>query len=119
MRHLSIKAVISAIFCFGLFVAFNLYFVSPTLATNYYVDSSNGKDSNDGTSKSLPLKTFSFLEKIDLNAGDSILLANGTEIKGSLILRDVKGSAQRPIVITGYSIGQGGRDMLPQKNIKF
>lgn len=118
MKHVLIKSISSAFIYLCFFIALYLYLCRPAFATNYYVDPENGKDSNNGLSQSFPLETFSFLEKTNLKAGDSIMLANGKEINGSLVLRDVKGSAEEPIVITGYTADKGDINTVPYINAR-
>ncbi len=74
-------------------------------ATNYYVDSSTGADSNDGKS---PQSAWSSLERVNAMtfvAGDTIHFVNGGEWRGIL---EPKGSGTEgnPIVITSYGESQ-------------
>ncbi|MEJ8819172.1 right-handed parallel beta-helix repeat-containing protein [Lacibacter sp. H407] len=72
-------------------------------ATNYYINSANGNDSNKGTSSTNSWKTISPVKSIQLKPGDSILFATGQKFTGMLSLINVKGSAQHPVVISSYS----------------
>lgn len=71
-------------------------------ATNYYINSLAGSDSNAGTSITLPWKTISPINSIQLQAGDSILLAAGQKFTGMLSLINVKGALHHPVVVSGY-----------------
>lgn len=77
-------------------------FVFTAGATNYYVNTVTGKDSNKGTTKTTCWKTSTPLRSIRLMPGDSILFASGQQFTGMLSLVDVKGVSGRPIVITTY-----------------
>lgn len=70
--------------------------------TSWYF-SVEGDDKNDG-SLSHPLKTFSFLNELHLNVGDSILLKGGETFRDSIILK-INGSAEKPVVLTSYGNG--------------
>ena len=49
-----------------------------TQGTTYYVSSSKGDDSNDGTSESKPFKTLEKINKLTLKPGDQVLLEKGS-----------------------------------------
>ncbi|HLO37493.1 MAG TPA: hypothetical protein VK173_03325, partial [Lacibacter sp.] len=71
-------------------------------ATNYYINSAIGNDSNKGTSSMNSWKTVSPVKLIQLTAGDSILFATGQKFTGMLALINSKGDAQHPVVVTSY-----------------
>lgn len=71
-------------------------------ATNYYINSSLGSDSNDGKSKDRPFKNASSLQVVSFQPGDSILFATGLKYIGMLSLVDQRGSLAHPIVISSY-----------------
>ncbi len=77
-------------------------FVFTAGATNYYINTVTGKDSNKGTTNSTCWKTSTPLRSIRLMPGDSILFASGQQFTGMLSLVDVKGVNGRPIVISAY-----------------
>jgi hypothetical protein len=69
---------------------------------NTFYFSVNGNDKNDG-SLLYPLKSISFLNKIDLNGGDSILFKGGEIFTGNINLKtSTNGKAESPVVITSY-----------------
>lgn len=75
-----------------------------TSPTNYYLNPDAKSASADG-SKDNPFPDFDEINKLNLLPGDSILLASGTTIKGSLIFKNVKGSEAKSIVISSYNAG--------------
>ncbi len=75
-----------------------------TSPTNYYLNSNAKTTSANGTIDK-PFTSFDEINNLKLNPGDSILLAAGTTIKGSLILKNVKGTETKPIVILSYNTG--------------
>ncbi|HEY2728160.1 MAG TPA: right-handed parallel beta-helix repeat-containing protein, partial [Parafilimonas sp.] len=79
----------------------------PLKGTSWYF-SVKGDDKNDG-SLSHPLKTFSFLNKINLNAGDSVLLKGGETFRDSIILK-ANGNAEKPVVLASYGNGNATVD---------
>ncbi len=75
--------------------------VSTAKATTYYVNSIIGKNTNKGT-EALPFKTIEAINQLSLTGGDSILFASGQQFIGMLLLQNVKGTANHPIVIAKY-----------------
>ena len=53
---------------------------SQMTTTNYYFDSVNGDDANNGTSVGTPFKSLAKLQSLTLKGGDSILLKSGAVI---------------------------------------
>lgn len=78
-------------------------FSNSVLATNYYINSLNGNDTNTGTSANSAFKTVNPIKQIQLNPGDSILFAKGQNFVGMLALENIKGNIQKPIVISSYN----------------
>lgn len=74
-------------------------------ATTYYFHPKQGNDQYTGTSVLVPFQTLDRIETLQLQAGDSILLAAGQVFAGSLELIGQRGSKDHPIVITAYSLG--------------
>ncbi len=72
-------------------------------ATNYYINSADGNDYNNGKSKTFSWKTISPLSDIQLQSGDSILFATGQQFTGMLSLINIKGQEKHPVVISSYS----------------
>lgn len=76
-----------------------------TQAKNYYFNSKEGNDNNNGFMPSSPFKSLKKISELSLKAGDSVLLAGGVTFNESLILKGIKGTIQMPIVITSYQFG--------------
>jgi hypothetical protein len=76
--------------------------------TTYYISSSTGNDSNNGTSINTPWKT---LNRASINsryiswvAGDAILFKRGDVFVGCISL-NLNGSAENPIIVGAYGVG--------------
>jgi hypothetical protein len=83
-----------------------LVFSCDSPGNNYYLDSIEGNDSNDGSS---PGKAWQTLEKAGQGIylpGDHILLRGGQTFNGSLILECVSGSEGLPVVISSFGTGR-------------
>ncbi len=68
---------------------------------NYYFNPETGSTTGDGTLVR-PFKFLAHISTLRLNPGDSILLAAGTTSPGSIVLKQVHGTAENPIVISSY-----------------
>jgi hypothetical protein len=92
-----------------------LVLVVPAWGTTYFVNAVTGNDGNPGTSVSQPFRTLERIRDLKLLPGDSICLAEGQVFRGSLVLRNVHGTIENPIVITSYAAGSDadapGQDM--------
>lgn len=83
----------------GIFVLLSL--VDQLMATTIYVNNLKGNNSFDGKTIEKPLKTIAVAVRLAI-AGDTIQLINsGIPYKESLVLHDVHGHADAPIVIEG------------------
>ncbi len=71
-------------------------------ATNYYINSKVGKDSNKGISSVRCWKTTLPIANIQLLPGDSVLFATGQQFTGMLAIINVKGLLNKPVVISNY-----------------
>ena len=71
---------------------------------NYFVDSVNGSDSNDGSSPDKPLKTLSKINGAKFQPGDVINLARGSKFTGGLNIT-ASGTADKPIIFRSYGTG--------------
>jgi hypothetical protein len=85
---------------------------SKTSPTNYYLNPNSKSSSSDGSFNN-PYKLLDEINNLQLVPGDSILLASGTTITGSLILKNVKGTEAKPIVISGYNSGVQSNNQKP------
>lgn len=79
-------------------------------AAEYYVHPVLGNDQNPGTTMIRPLRTLEKASALDLQPGDAILLAAGHTFPGSLILQNVRGTAERPVTIGSYAWGSALAD---------
>lgn len=71
----------------------------------YYI-SATGNDANKGLSPSDAWKSFSNINAINLNPGDSVLLKGGETIIGQLHLNeDDLGTSERPIAVSSFGSG--------------
>ncbi len=91
----------------------------------YYVDSVNGKDSNNGTSQSTPFKTLARVPHGDLTPGSRVLLKAGSYFKeqlgltasgreGAPIVYDMYGSGAKPIID-----GMGKFEVIQLYNVQY
>lgn len=92
---------ITQIFFFLLFCSLG----SSVKATNYYINAAIGNDANNGTNRMRAWKTLAPANAIQLQPGDSMLLATGQKFTGMLSLVNVKGMQQSPIVVSSYLYG--------------
>lgn len=74
-------------------------------ATNIYVDSESGNDSNSGTSIDCPIRALSKVASMQLSVGDSILLRASQTHKGTLEIVSYLGNKKNPLVISSYGNG--------------
>jgi len=103
---------------FLLIIALLLCSRSVLLATDYYVNSELGNDKNTGTSIFAPFKTLEKINTIQFQAGDQILLGSAGTFKGSLILKDVHGNRENPILISTYPGGNLALDQRARINAR-
>jgi hypothetical protein len=79
-------------------------------ATEYYVNSISGKDSNPGTSSDTPWKSISKVESTQLQPGDVINFARGSEWEKreweTVFLIDDSGTESKPITFRAYGEGK-------------
>ena len=100
MNHKIFAGIAIIFLCSGL-TAFRHIVASTPSANTYYINPSIGKEGNTGTREE-PFLNLEQVSLLRLNPGDSILLAAGTVVHGSLILRNVRGTEKLPVVITSY-----------------
>ncbi len=75
-----------------------------SFATTYYVSSSAGNDSNNGTSSSTPWKTLTKVNYANFNPGDFILFKSGDSWFGQLLPKS--GSTSGTITYGSYGSGE-------------
>ena len=91
---------IKTILCGGL-VAMLVSCSPQVTTTNYYFDSVNGDDANNGTSVRTPFKSLTKLQSLTLKGGDSILLKSGAVFTEKLLL-SCCGEENNPVVLGKY-----------------
>ncbi|MBX4992234.1 right-handed parallel beta-helix repeat-containing protein [Rhizobium leguminosarum bv. viciae] len=72
--------------------------------TIYYVNSVTGANTNAGTTEDAPFASFSAVESLKLQPGDSVLLAAGSVFNDQLDLK-YSGTVDAPITIGSYGVG--------------
>jgi len=77
---------------------------SQVFAATYYVDATNGSDSNSGTSPEIAWKTINKVNNSSFNPGDSILFKKG-EIWREQLTIPSSGSSGNPITFGAYGSG--------------
>jgi hypothetical protein len=88
---------------------FSLLLGAPLFATTFYVDASNGNDSNNGTSTSTAWKSVAKAQQAPLKGGDALLFKRAQTFNGRFSL-SYSGSAGNPITIGAY--GDGARPII-------
>ena len=73
--------------------------------TTYYVSSSQGNDNNPGTSSGQAWRSLSKVERVTLQPGDKVLLRRGDTWNETLLLTDIQGTEQNPIVMADFGSG--------------
>ena len=76
---------------------------SASWAVTYYVDATNGNDSNPGISESTPWKTIAKVNSLNFQPGDFILFKRGEVWREQLTVPS-SGSSSNPIVFGAYGI---------------
>ncbi len=74
-------------------------------ATDYYVNTVLGNDSNTGTSADKPFLSIERVNNQALKPGDRVLFAAGQVFRGELRLIGLQGLPQKPITIGSYQAG--------------
>jgi len=77
-------------------------------AKKYFFHAQIGNDENIGTSILAPFKSLAKIPLLKIGAGDTLLLAAGQVFKGTLHLKNIKGTREKPILITTYRVGPRG-----------
>lgn len=110
-RNLTIRAAVIALASVGALLG-----ASPAFATNtaYYVDATNGVDSNAGTSQTAAWKTLAKVNTVTFSAGDQILLRAGQQWIEQLKPTG-SGVSGNPITIGVY--GDGARPLVDGRNV--
>jgi hypothetical protein len=95
-------------------LAFIVLFSHASAAPRTYYFSSNGSDSNNGTSETRPWKSFHKISNVLLQPGDKVLLRRGDTFSNQQLYLDGKGTAEAPIELGAY--GSGDRPIIDRGN---
>lgn len=95
--------------------------------TIYYVDSEAGSDANDGLTAGSAFQTLNKISTLTKEPATKVLLKSGSVFKGTLTLKDLKGTAQKPFIVDIYGgnnraviEGSGDQTVLIQDdNVRF
>lgn len=88
-----------------------IVFASPLFATTYYISSSTGDNSNNGTSPETAFETYRTLYyTVNLQPGDKVLFKRGDVFDEGLIVIKDSGTENNPIVFSSY--GSGAKPIL-------
>lgn len=98
-----IRKIQFSIFSISLSLSF-LFAAAPAMATEYYVDSQSGNDSNSGTSADNPFRTIQKIAALNLGPGDSVYLKRGSSWEEELSIDD-SGASQSPLSVGAYGSG--------------
>jgi len=92
-----------------------IVFSEVIFATDYYVDSVKGKDSNSGTSEKEAWQSLLKVNSMKYNPGDKILFCRGGIWTGELTITS-SGNESQPIIYTAYGKGQNPVIQNPEVN---
>ena len=101
--------------CSFMFFVFFLNGSVIVFATDYYIDSNNGDDENDGTSPNSPWKTLSKVSSMTFQPGDNIYFKRGTMYSGCAVIKG-DGTKNNPITVSAYGSGNPPKFTNPNFN---
>ena len=80
--------------------------------TTYYVDSKEGKNSNDGTAENKAFQTLDKVNELNLEPGDTVLLKKGSVFEDQALkfTKEDSGTVEAPVKISTY--GEGSRPQI-------
>lgn len=94
----------------------------------YYVDSKTGSDANNGLTPESPFQTLDKVSAMSKEPATKVLFKSGAVFKGSLTLKDLKGTPAKPFIVDIYGgserarfEGGGGEQvvLIQDGNIRF
>lgn len=80
-------------------------FTTTSSAVSYFIDADGGSDGNSGTSPGSAWASLNKASSRNFQPGDQILLQCGDTFSGKLQLQNDSGTAQNPIVVASYGVG--------------
>ena len=94
----------------------------------YYVDSQTGSDANNGLTSESPFQTLDKVSNMVKEPATKVLFKSGAVFKGTLTLKDLKGTPEKPFIVDIYGgserarfEGTGGEQvvLIQDDNIRF
>ncbi len=82
------------------------YVAETKFKRSFYVDTMNGKDTNDGKSPKSAFKTLDRVQEVGIMPGDQILLKGGLEYSGCIELNNIEPNGTHRIHIGSYGYGK-------------
>ncbi len=76
--------------------------------TEYYIDSVNGNDGNEGLTLSTAWKSHTKVYSVVLQPGDCVRFKRGSQFSGPMIIAQ-SGTAAKPILFSDYGVGSAPR----------
>jgi len=73
-------------------------------SSSYYVDNISGNDHNPGTMKE-PFRSIDKINSLRLKAGNSVLFAGGQSFSGTIKLKGISGTKEKPVLIGTFGKG--------------
>lgn len=89
-----------------LFASLGILGSAAAVPKTYYIDSVNGNDANSGLSEAEAVKTIDGLKLEPIVAGTKFLFRNGGRYESNVVLENVSGTKENPILISSYGDGE-------------
>lgn len=105
VQCLAIVRCMVIVHCLAILCFVSCALVAPCTAADYFIDSVNGSDDNDGLSKNKPWKSHGKVESVELAAGDAVHFKKGSAFSGNILISE-SGTADKPIRLTAYGTGE-------------
>jgi hypothetical protein len=103
VKKFGVWTLVAGLLLFSLYRGLPLYSIAEASGTTYYIDATNGSDSNTGTDPATPWQTIEKVNTSTFQPGDSILFKRGEIWRETLNV--VSGSAGSPITYGSYGSG--------------
>jgi hypothetical protein len=76
--------------------------------TDYYIDSVDGNDTNDGLTPSTAWKSHTKVNSLELHPGNTVRFKRGSQFSGPIVI-DESGTSGNPILLSAYGQGSAPR----------